>query len=287
MKKKQIQKSGHDSTEDSIECMRKYLFTELKQFCSPVYNYKCVRLKNLSANIADKISAMPWCTEMNDDYIEFQRSTCWITGGPLMSVIFSLLGIGSLWFIVLIFEIGYIPDLLLVYVLNIYFFFRLPQIVRRAFFTPYVLPIRMNRKTRKVYCANLKWVGSCLFSYQIVHFQEMNWENIQAWEVNMTFAKNTPYYGLHIVETSSENNIPLQQSCLYQTAAPWSSSEWERQIACIISIWSYCQNYMNFKSVPDETKKPRERMFFSNRWLLRWPKHIDKLSRSTGQTLHE
>lgn len=283
VKKNRNKKSGSDIVEDPTNIVSKYLFTEeLKYFCSPVYNYRCVSMKKLPADIADKTSAMPWCTEMNDDYIEFQRSTCWIASEPFLSFILSFCGIGSLLLIISIFVIGYIPDLLLIYLICIYSCLMLPQLIYRSFFTPYVLPVRMNRKTRKVYCANLKWVGGRFFSRQIVFFHEMDWENIQAWAVKMTFAKNTPYYGLHIVETSSEKSIPLQQSCLYQTRAPWSNSEWERQKAYIISIWSYCQNYMDFKAVPDESGKPRKRMFLSNKWLLKWPKDIDKLSRSAG-----
>lgn len=79
-----------------------------------------------------------------------------------------------------------------------------------------------------------------------------------------------------------ENDInALRQTRVYTTRAPWSAQEMARQKNYIPQIWLYCHNYMAYKTVSGAKNKPQPFIFLRNNWLFKWPKEMDKRSRSS------
>lgn len=140
----------------------------------------------------------------------------------LLSISFLLLNVSSF------FTVGYSPDLFFIYVITAFFCIAvLPGAAKIAFLMPHYLPIRFNRKTQKVYVSDLKIEGG-IFSRKIkLTFREIDLKNVEAWAVSRRFAKNSPYFGLHLVENISNDLTILQQTRMYTTKAPWSTEEWE------------------------------------------------------------
>ena len=232
---------------------------------------------------------MPWYTEVNDEYMEFRRPAFWLGQNSILGFILSIASIGFIiMYVSLIvgdyeFIVRDFSAFLFLTLIAVFFAFAvLPASAQIAFLIPKSLPVRFNRKTQKIYTSDISYRGG-IFSRRLkVSFKEMDWKDVHGWLVHRHFSRNTPYNGLHLVEGASEDTSSLQQVCLFRTNAPWSQEEWNKQINYILSIWSYCQHYMNYMPVPDESIKPKKFVFLSNNWLFKWPKDFDELSRSSG-----
>lgn len=234
---------------------------------------------------------MPYYTEINDNYIEFRRAAFWAVSGVVpmcffLSLILSFALVIIIWsFVDSGFELELIPVdvpfLLIILVV-------LPKVIGMAFLSPHNLPVRFNRKKQKVYIASMTMQGSIFQIIPKVIFQEMDWSDVEGWGVHRRAGRGTSYFGLHLVEKKQDCRNPKQQVCLYRTGAPWSSSEMRAQINFIINIWSYCQHYMNYLPVPDETTKDENFVFLANNWLFKWPDAMDTEFRKTDEsnTIH-
>ncbi|MEZ2574243.1 DUF6708 domain-containing protein [Buttiauxella ferragutiae] len=266
--------------------MKVFFINKVKELKSWPYNGKNVVIAPLPEHVTvnpDKPSMFCF-TEINDDYMEFRRSAFWLVSGTVvMAFMISMMSIAYLAIAVCFFYDGSFESTLFLCFFGSFFgLYVLPMAARIAFFIPHDLPVRLNRKTQKVYIASLILHGNIFRLRPELIFQEMDWKYIEGWVLHRSVGKGTPYYGLHLVENKSGDINRLQQACLYRTGAPWSTSEMEYQINNIMSTWSYCQHFMNYLPVPDETEKDKNFVFLSNNWLFKWPEAMDKASRSSG-----
>ncbi|KAF0950318.1 hypothetical protein O7747_19480 [Escherichia albertii] len=270
--------------------MRLFFAQEIKAISRWPYDTEGIELSRLPGDVRYNPTPpeAPWHIDVNDDYMEFRRSPFWMVSGEVfMGFILSLLSISFLLVTVSsFFALGYSPHLFFAYVVTAFFCIAvLPSAAKIAFLTPHYLPIRFNRKTQKIYVADLKIEGGIFFRKIKLTFREMDWKDVEAWSVSRRFAKNSPYFGLHLVENTSNEISLLKQTRMYATRAPWTNEEWERQRSYIPKIWSYCQHYMAFMPVPDESTKPKPFVFLKNNWLFKWPEEMDARSKSSGDTV--
>ncbi len=277
----------HNKTNNiSYDDMKYFLRKDVRELGKWPYNEENVTIAQLPATptVNPDRPAMFCYTETNDDYMEFRRSAFWLVSGEVfMGISLSLLSIS---FIIMttwsFFKCGFDSRLIVMYIICLFFaMFILPGAARVAFFSPHNLPVRLNRKTQKVYIASLLIRGNIFRRHPELVFQEMDWKYIEGWATHRKAGKGTSYYGLHLVENKTGNTESLQQACLYRTGAPWSTSGMAYQVNQIMSTWSYCQHYMNYLPVPDETKKPKQLILLPNNWLFKWPVAIDDESRKS------
>ncbi|HAX5219226.1 TPA: hypothetical protein JZG62_004190 [Escherichia coli] len=266
--------------------MQKFFAREIKEVGGRPITSKNLELSLLPIHARENLSApeMPWYTEVNDIYMEFRRSPFWMVAGYVfLGFMLSLLSISILSIVAFSFYVmGFNSDLLFLYLLAFVLgCFILPGAAKIAFFTPHYLPIRFNRKTQKIYVSDLIIEGNVFFGKIKLTFHEYDWKDVEGWEVSRHFSKSMPYNGLHLV-VNRENDInALRQTRVYTTRAPWSAQEMARQKNYIPQIWLYCHNYMAYETVSGAKNKPQPFIFLRNNWLFKWPKEMDKRSRSS------
>ena len=250
-----------------------------------------ISLERLPTDVSNNTIApeMPWYAEANDDYLEFRRLPFWSASGTVfMGVVLSLLSISFLIISIISLCITrFDSGLLFLYLLSLFFgLCILPGAAKIAFFTPHYLPIRLNRKTQKVYFSDLIIEKNIFFGKIKLVFHEMDWKDVEAWSLGRVFGgHNMPYFGLHLVENHSNDISMLRQTRMYATRSPWSAEEMERQRSYIPKIWSYCQHYMAYMPVPDVTNEPHPFIFQKNNFLFKWPEVMDKRSRSSKEVI--
>ncbi|WP_261831872.1 DUF6708 domain-containing protein [Leminorella grimontii] len=253
-----------------------FLYQETKTFFNSASKSN-FEINELSpADKSNKIHAkMPWLTEINDNYFEFRRPA---PDTIVLSFMFSFLLIPCLLSSVLFLTSGkimVIPDIFFLLALYISLFS-----VRYSFFTPQAMPVRFNRKNKKIYFLERK-VRKNIFARWPLSVKKMDFENVRAWHVSMASSRGASYHAVHLVEFTPDGNNIICQAPLYVCRKPLSPKKMYEEFEYIYSIWVYCQKYMNKKPVSYSFKDNPSPQILANNWLAKWPADIDKESRST------
>lgn len=256
-----------------------YLYKVLCRYTKSLWPKRCVILDDLPCGqeVNHAEPRLVWINSVNDTYLEIPRYeyNIWVAAWCSILLLFAMIPISLIILSPSMYSTENIGFLIFGFAAFFLLLYCILLGLRVIFWTPRGIPVRFNRKRKKVYVYELCMSWNPLGRWPI-KVKVFSWQDIRAERVFVDSIKGGPSI-LYCIICQPKNENVIDHFVLF-----WSQNI-TRQMQnneMIAEIWSYCCHYMDYQWVHRHPLSIKQPSLLCHKNKIVWPELLDQESRS-------